>query len=140
ADSRLLVNNTQLHGGTCQQMPETRQRCLTRWINGCAHALLVDHDVRGQHTCLRLIRKADAAELLRAQTRGGADRHGRLRYGALTPAARGELDWLCARLDWPRDRRDAAPRMRRDPDWLLGLDVPPEVLANYRPPRQREPV
>ena len=121
-------------------MPETCQRHSKRWINGGAHALLVDHDVRGQHTTVCLIRKADAAELLRARTGGGADRRGLLRYGALTPAARSELDWLCARLDWPRDRHDAAPRMHRDPDWLQGLEVPPEVLATYRPPRQREPV
>ena len=140
ADSRLLVNNTQQHGGTCQPMPETRQRCSKRWINGCAHALLVDHDVRGQHTTVRLIRKADAAELLRAQTGGGADRRGRLRYGPLTPAARSELDWLCARLDWPRDRRAGAQRLHPDHDWLQGLGVPPEVLTTYRPPRQREPV
>ncbi len=111
-----------------------------RWINGRAHALVVDLDRRGLHESVSLLRKRDGTTLL--QFRPGSDAAlpipGR-RHRPLDIAARRELGDLLGRLRTRRGNRKAPSRPDIGQDWIQGLGVPCEVLAAYRLPPCAEP-
>jgi D-alanyl-D-alanine carboxypeptidase len=118
-------------------LPANGQR---RWINGCAHALLVTCDRRGLAHEACLLRKRDLARLAHIVVREGtASCPHRQATRDLPGDARAELAWLLSRLDARMPKRLHRTRPRVSRDWLAGLDIPAELLAHYHLPRQPEP-
>ncbi len=108
------------------------------WINGSTHALLVDHDPRGRATGTSLVRKVDGVEILRVPLAGRERCVRPIGNGVLPRGAQRELGELLTRLGQDDAMQvPCRPTARRD--WTVGLGLPPEILAHYRPPRHDEP-
>lgn len=117
-------------------MPELKRR----WINGHAHALVLDYDQRGLPALASLVRKRDGAVLVRWSLANGTHpRIARKRPPLPSRDLLGEMARLEARFKAGTAAQRLLSRQPRRKDWLQGLGVPTDILRDYRLQRCDEP-